>query len=62
MESEFINVEFCVPLGFDCPVFEELFHCVSIIAGGTLTAAELLNKKECNIAINWEGGWHHAHR
>ncbi|XP_068690376.1 histone deacetylase 8-like [Montipora foliosa] len=49
-------------LGFDCPVFDELFNCVSIIAGGTLTAAELLNRQECNIAINWEGGWHHAHR
>ncbi|XP_044178345.1 histone deacetylase 8-like isoform X1 [Acropora millepora] len=49
-------------IGFDCPVFDELFHCVSIVAGGTLTAAELLNKQECNIAINWEGGWHHAHR
>lgn len=49
-------------LGFDCPVFDELFNCVSIVAGGTLTAAELLNKQECNIAINWQGGWHHAQR
>jgi len=49
-------------LGFDCPVFDDLFSCMSVVAGGTLTAAEMLNKKECNVAINWQGGWHHAQR
>lgn len=49
-------------LGFDCPLFDDLLDCMSVIAGGTLTAAEMLNKKECSIAINWQGGWHHAQR
>ncbi|KAJ7394883.1 Histone deacetylase 8 [Desmophyllum pertusum] len=49
-------------LGFDCPVFDDLFNCMSAVAGGTLTAAEMLNKRECSIAINWQGGWHHAQR
>ena len=35
---------------------------MSVIAGGTLTAAEMLIKQECSIAINWQGGWHHAQR
>lgn len=48
--------------GFDCPVFDDLFNCMSAVAGGTLTAAEMLNKRECSIAINWQGGWHHAQR
>lgn len=48
--------------GFDCPLFDDLFNCMSVVAGGTLTAAEMLNKRECSIAINWQGGWHHAQR
>ena len=43
-------------------MFDDLFSCMSVVAGGTLTAAEMLNKKECNVAINWQGGWHHAQR
>ena len=43
-------------------MFDDLFDCMSAVAGGTLTAAEMLNRRECSIAINWEGGWHHAHR
>ena len=51
-----------LPLGFDCPVFDDLFNCVCNVAGATLGATEMLNKRECNIAINWQGGWHHAQR
>ena len=50
------------PSGFDCPVFDDLFNCVCNVAGATLAATEILNKRECNIAINWQGGWHHAQR
>ena len=56
-----LPVQFFFP-GFDCPVFDDLFNCMSAVAGGTLTAAEMLNKRECSIAINWQGGWHHAQR
>ncbi len=55
-------VTLCFAAGFDCPVFDDLFDCMSAVAGGTLTAAEMLNKRECSIAINWQGGWHHAQR
>lgn len=60
-----LNLQFSILFffpGFDCPVFDDLFHCMSAVAGGTLTAAEMLNKRECSIAINWQGGWHHAQR
>ena len=43
-------------------MFDDLFSCMSSVAGGTITAAEMLNKRECSIAINWQGGWHHAQR
>jgi len=59
-EGEHVASEY--GLGFDCPVFDDLFSCMSAVAGGTLTAAEMLNKRECSIAINWQGGWHHAQR
>jgi len=32
----------------------------SLIAGGTLTAAQLLIDGEHKVVINWHGGWHHA--
>ncbi|XP_020527329.1 histone deacetylase 9 isoform X2 [Amborella trichopoda] len=47
-------------LGEDCPVFENLFEFCQIYAGGTLDAARKLNSKQCDIAINWAGGLHHA--
>ncbi|XP_046847853.1 histone deacetylase 8-like isoform X3 [Xenia sp. Carnegie-2017] len=49
-------------IGYDCPVFEDLYHCLSMVAGGTLRAAESLNSSLFATAINWCGGWHHAHR
>ncbi|XP_028409691.1 histone deacetylase 8-like [Dendronephthya gigantea] len=49
-------------IGFDCPSFEDFYDCLSNIAGGTLKAAQCLNNKSHSIAINWAGGWHHAHR
>ena len=32
------------------------------IAGGTIAAAEALSKRQCQIVINWGGGWHHSQR
>lgn len=40
-----------------------LYTYVRYIAGGTLIAAKVLNKfDQCKIAINWEGGRHHARK
>lgn len=48
-------------LGYDCPKIKNLWNFTKIIAGGSITAADLLlNGTE--IAINWCGGWHHAQR
>ncbi|KAI9152552.1 histone deacetylase [Blastocladiella emersonii ATCC 22665] len=47
-------------VGDDCPVFDGLFDYSSISSGGSLEGAARLNRGECDIAINWAGGLHHA--
>ncbi|RZB41645.1 histone deacetylase 8-like, partial [Asbolus verrucosus] len=49
-------------LGYDCPILTKIFDFVKTLAGGSLTAAKLLAKGKCQVAINWFGGWHHAQR
>lgn len=49
-------------LAFDCPVFEDLYDCVRLVAGGSLAAANCIISGAADIAINWCGGWHHAKR
>jgi len=55
----------------DCPIFDGMYDYVTLVAGATLTAArELIHNYEQaqnenrenvpNIAINWNGGRHHA--
>lgn len=44
----------------DCPVFTGLYDYCKLTAGGTLLAAEKINNGQCDIAINWAGGLHHA--
>ena len=47
---------------YDCPIVPDIFNLIQWIAGGSLAAAEALNRKECQVALNWGGGWHHAQR
>ena len=47
---------------YDCPIIPDIFNLIQWVAGGSLAAAEALNQKECQIALNWGGGWHHAQR
>jgi len=47
-------------VGEDCPVFEGMFEFCQLSAGGSMGGAVQLNRKECDIAINWAGGLHHA--
>lgn len=47
-------------VGEDCPVFDGLYEFCQLSAGGSLAGAVKLNKKQCEIAINWAGGLHHA--
>ncbi|CAN7938674.1 unnamed protein product [Ixodes hexagonus] len=46
----------------DCPLTDRIFTLVKRIAGGTLSAARALTQGHCDVAIHWEGGWHHAQR
>ncbi|KAK8764417.1 hypothetical protein V5799_032974 [Amblyomma americanum] len=46
----------------DCAPTERLLTLVKNVAGGTLAAARALIERTCDVAIHWEGGWHHAHR
>ncbi|KAJ3585619.1 hypothetical protein NHX12_014338 [Muraenolepis orangiensis] len=47
-------------LGYDCPIVEGIFEYAAAVGGATLTAAQCLLDRRCDIAINWAGGWHHA--
>ncbi|CAD5113386.1 DgyrCDS2559 [Dimorphilus gyrociliatus] len=49
-------------LRYDCEIFDGLFDYVTSVAGGTLTAVQALIMGVCRTVINWNGGWHHAHR
>ncbi|CAG0914952.1 unnamed protein product [Notodromas monacha] len=49
-------------VGEDCPVFEGLFDFCSMYTGASLEGAVRLNRRHCDIAINWSGGLHHAHK
>lgn len=48
-------------LGYDCPKIFNLWKFVRVIAGASVTAANLL-LNDRRIVINWCGGWHHAQR
>ncbi|KAH9324689.1 hypothetical protein KI387_004867 [Taxus chinensis] len=47
-------------VGDDCPVFDGLYQYCQTYAGGSVGGAVKLNHKQCDIAINWAGGLHHA--
>ena len=48
-------------LGYDCDIFPHIYNYISYVAGATLTAVNILLNKKADIAINFNGGWHHAH-
>lgn len=47
-------------VGDDCPVFDGLFDFCGISAGGSMEGAARLNRRKCDVAVNWAGGLHHA--
>jgi len=47
-------------MGEDCPVFDGLFDFCRLSTGASLDGAVRLNHGQCDIAINWSGGLHHA--
>ena len=44
----------------DCPIFKGLYDYVSLAAGGSVTAAELILDGTARVAFNPSGGFHHA--
>ncbi|KAM3964001.1 histone deacetylase 8 [Aphomia sociella] len=49
-------------IGYDCPPVSNMFDLVSVLAGGSITAAKCLLLGIADVAINWCGGWHHSQR
>ncbi|KAK3580273.1 hypothetical protein CHS0354_023511 [Potamilus streckersoni] len=49
-------------LGYDCPVYKEVYKLACLVSGATLKAVDILISSEARIVINWFGGWHHAKR
>ncbi|XP_040563550.1 histone deacetylase 3 [Lepeophtheirus salmonis] len=47
-------------VGDDCPVFEGLYEFCARYTGASMEGASKLNHGQCDIAINWSGGLHHA--
>ncbi|KAG9510141.1 Histone deacetylase 3 [Fragariocoptes setiger] len=58
--NEFSKYLTAFNVGEDCPVFEGLYNFCSKYCGASLQGAQQLNNKQCDIAINWSGGLHHA--
>lgn len=48
--------------GADCPVFADMSTYVFLYTGATLAATHQLTTNQSDIAINWSGGLHHAHK
>lgn len=46
--------------GDDCPPFEGIYDFSALSAGGSIEGASKLAAGDCDIAINWGGGLHHA--
>ncbi|KAG8627288.1 hypothetical protein KVT40_004771 [Elsinoe batatas] len=48
--------------GADCPVFDGMSEYLFLYTGATMEAASRLINGQSDIAINWSGGLHHAHK
>jgi len=46
--------------GYDCPMKSGLYEYCREVAGGSITAAIYLCRKDYNVVFHWLGGWHHA--
>ncbi|KAM3176735.1 hypothetical protein ACTXT7_005934 [Hymenolepis weldensis] len=49
-------------LSYDCHGFKGVYGFALAAVRGTLAAVDCLINSQCQIAINWAGGWHHAKR
>ncbi|KRX37641.1 Serine/threonine-protein kinase SULU [Trichinella murrelli] len=49
-------------LGYDCPIFPALYEYGRATVGATVHCAQLLVDGKAKLAVNVNGGWHHARR
>lgn len=46
----------------DCPIFDGMWNYFTLYSGASLEAAQNLISDQSQIAVNWSGGLHHAHK
>jgi histone deacetylase HOS2 len=46
----------------DCPIFDNMWDYFRLYSGASLDGARNLISDQSDIAINWSGGLHHAHK
>lgn len=46
----------------DCPIFDGMWEYFTLYTGASLDAAQNLVNDQSDIAVNWSGGLHHAHK
>lgn len=49
-------------IGYDCSPVDNMLNLVQVVGGGSIAAARALIAGSVDIAVNWCGGWHHAHK
>ena len=47
-------------LSYDNPTISNLHQTISNLAASTIAAAKAIVNKQCHVALNWCGGWHHG--
>ncbi|KAJ7637011.1 hypothetical protein FB45DRAFT_907996 [Roridomyces roridus] len=46
----------------DCPTFEGMADYIRLVGGAALTAVSMLREAQCDLAVFWDGGRHHAQK
>lgn len=60
--TKFTKADSHYSVGTDCPLFPGLWDFCCRYSGASLAAAARINSGDCQVAINWSGGLHHAKR
>lgn len=47
-------------LSYDCPPFPRLYETVSYLAASSVAGVQALIHGQCDVVLNWFGGWHHG--
>merc|ERR1719348_1507812 len=58
--TKFTKADSHYSVGTDCPLFPGLWDFCCRYTGASLAATARINSGDCQVAINWSGGLHHA--